>query len=105
VLSLLMMGVATFAIGLLPGYDTIGVAAPILLVLLRVAQGLGVGGEWGGAVLMAVEHAPPHKKAFYGSWPQSGVPAGSVLSSLVVFPVPLIPDVRVMSLRWRLACL
>src|SRR5699024_2834832 len=102
VLSLLMMGVATFAIGLLPGYDTIGVAAPILLVLLRVAQGFGVGGEWGGAVLMAVEHAPPHKKAFYGSWPQSGVPAGSVLSSLVFFLVQLMPNDQFMSWGWRI---
>src|SRR5699024_8290707 len=79
VLSLLMMGVATFAIGLLPGYDTIGVAAAILLVLLRVAQGFGVAGERGGAVLVALDHAPPHKNAFSPSWPPSWVPAGSVL--------------------------
>ncbi|MDN6748293.1 MAG: MHS family MFS transporter [Brevibacterium sp.] len=102
VLSLLMMGVATFAIGLLPGYATIGVAAPILLVLLRVVQGFGVGGEWGGAVLMAVEHAPAHKKAFYGSWPQAGVPAGSVLSSLVFFLVQLMPNEQFMSWGWRI---
>lgn len=102
VLSLLLMGVATFAIGLLPGYATIGVAAPILLVVLRLAQGFGVGGEWGGAVLMAVEHAPAHKKAFYGSWPQAGVPAGSVLSSLVFFLVQLMPDEQFMSWGWRI---
>lgn len=102
VLSLLMMGIATFLIGLLPGYDTIGVAAPVLLVLLRVVQGFGVGGEWGGAVLMAVEHAPPHKKAFYGAWPQAGVPAGSVLSSLVFFLVQLMPDEKFMSWGWRI---
>ena len=102
VLSLLMMGFATFTIGLLPGYNTIGVAAPVLLVLLRVVQGFGVGGEWGGAVLMAVEHAPPHKKAFYGAWPQAGVPAGSVLSSLVFFLVQLMPDEKFMSWGWRI---
>ncbi|SMX92320.1 MFS transporter [Brevibacterium aurantiacum] len=102
VLSLLMMGIATFAIGLLPGYATIGVAAPVLLVLLRVVQGFGVGGEWGGAVLMAVEHAPAHKKAFYGSWPQAGVPAGSVLSSLVFFLVQLMPNDQFMSWGWRI---
>ena len=102
VLSLLMMGFATFAIGLLPGYNTIGVAAPVLLVLLRVVQGFGVGGEWGGAVLMAVEHAPPHKKAFYGAWPQAGVPAGSVLYSLVFFLVQLMPDEKFMSWGWRI---
>ena len=102
VISLLMMGIATFAIGLLPGYATIGVAAPILLVLLRLVQGFGVGGEWGGAVLMAVEHAPAHKKAFYGSWPQAGVPAGSVLSSLVFFLVQLMPNEQFMSWGWRI---
>jgi metabolite-proton symporter len=83
VLSLLIMGVATFAIGLLPTYAAIGVAAPILLILLRLVQGFAVGGEWGGAVLMAVEHAPRNRRGFYGSWPQVGVPAGVVLSNLV----------------------
>jgi metabolite-proton symporter len=83
VLSLLIMGLATFAIGLLPTYAAIGVAAPILLVSLRLVQGFAVGGEWGGAVLMAVEHAPEGKRGFYGSWPQVGVPAGVVLSNLV----------------------
>src|SRR5262249_10943758 len=76
VLTLVIMGVATFLIGLLPTYNMIGPVAPVLLVLLRTAQGFGVGGEWGGAVLMAVEHAPPRKRGFYGSWPQIGVPAG-----------------------------
>ena len=64
-------------------YDSIGIAAPILLVLLRFAQGIGVGGEWGGAVLMAVEHAPKGKRGFFGSWPQMGVPAGLLLSTVV----------------------
>ena len=76
VLTLMIMGVATFLIGLLPTYAQIGPWAPVLLVLLRIAQGFGVGGEWGGAVLMAVEHAPAGKRGFYGSWPQIGVPAG-----------------------------
>ncbi|MGH3243717.1 MAG: MFS transporter [Spirillospora sp.] len=83
VLSLLLMGGATFAIGLLPTYDRIGLWAPIMLVLLRFLQGFGVGGEWGGAVLLAVENAPPGKRGFYGSFPQMGVPAGVILSNSV----------------------
>ncbi|MDL5154842.1 MFS transporter [Actinomycetospora termitidis] len=81
VYSLLLMGAATVCIGLLPGYATIGVGAPVLLVLLRFCQGLGVGGEWGGAALMAVENAPDHRRGFYGSWPQVGVPLGLVLGT------------------------
>jgi MFS transporter, MHS family, shikimate and dehydroshikimate transport protein len=81
VLSLLIMGVATFLIGVLPTYASIGVVAPLLLVVLRFAQGIGVGGEWGGAVLMSVEHAPKGRRGFYGSWPQMGVPAGLLLST------------------------
>lgn len=102
VLSLLMMGGATVAIGLLPGYTTIGVAAPILLVVLRLIQGFGVGGEWGGAVLMAVEHAPRHKRAFYGSWPQAGVPAGSLLSSGAFFLVQMMPEEQFLTWGWRI---
>jgi metabolite-proton symporter len=83
ILSLLIMGIATFLIGLLPTYEQVGVLAPILLVVLRFAQGIGVGGEWGGAVLMAVEHAPPERRGFYGSWPQMGVPAGLLLANVV----------------------
>jgi MHS family shikimate/dehydroshikimate transporter-like MFS transporter len=83
VLSLLIMGLATFLIGCLPTYATIGIAAPVLLVLLRFAQGIGVGGEWGGAVLMSVEHAPKGKRGLYGSFPQMGVPAGLALSTIV----------------------
>lgn len=102
VLSLLMMGSSTFLIGALPNYETIGIAAPILLVVLRIIQGFAVGGEWGGAILMAVEHAPKHKRAFYGSWPQAGVPAGSVLSSLVFFIVQLMPDEQFFDWGWRI---
>jgi len=81
VYSLLLMGAATLLMGLLPDYATIGMAAPALLVLLRFAQGFGVGGEWGGAALMSVEHAPAHRRGFYGSWPQVGVPLGLLLGT------------------------
>ncbi len=83
VYSLVIMGVATFLIGLLPTHDAIGMWAPVLLVVLRCAQGIGVGGEWGGAVLMAVEHSPPGRRGLSGSWPQMGVPAGLFLSTVV----------------------
>jgi MFS transporter, MHS family, shikimate and dehydroshikimate transport protein len=82
-LTLTIMGVGTFLIGVLPTYNEIGVWAPILLTLMRIFQGFGVGGEWGGAVLMAVEHAPANRRGFYGSWPQMGVPAGLVLANLL----------------------
>lgn len=82
-LTLLIMGVATAVIGLLPTYETAGVWAAVLLIACRLVQGFGLGGEWGGAVLMAVEHAPPEKKGFYGSWPQLGAPLGLVLGTLV----------------------
>lgn len=81
ILSLLTMGLATFVIGLLPTFDAIGVWAPILLVVLRFVQGFAVGGEWGGAVIMAVEHAPANLRGFYGSWPQMGVPIGLLMST------------------------
>ena len=83
VISMMMMGVATVCIGLLPNYASIGIAAPILLVVLRFVQGLGVGGEWGGAVLMSVEYAPEKKRALYGAFPQMGLPAGIVAANLV----------------------
>jgi MFS family permease len=77
------MGTASFLIGSLPTHSSIGIWAPILLVTLRFAQGIGVGGEWGGAVLMSVEHAPKGRRGFFGSWPQMGVPAGLLISTLV----------------------
>lgn len=83
VLSLMIMGTATTLIGFLPSYDTIGVWAPILLVTLRVIQGFGVGGEWGGAVLVAVEHAHPTRRGLAGAWPQMGVPSGLFLANAV----------------------
>lgn len=82
-ISLLTMGAATFAIGLLPSYQSVGIWAPIMLLTLRIIQGLALGGEWGGAVLMAVEHAPKHQRGLYGSWVQIGVPAGTMLANLV----------------------
>lgn len=81
VITLVLMGAATTCIGLLPTYDSIGVAAPILLLVLRILQGLAAGGEWGGAVLMAVEHAPKHKRGRFGSFPQIGVPLGLIIAS------------------------
>lgn len=80
-LTLILMGVATALVGLLPTYAVIGVAAPILLILLRVLQGISAGGEWGGAVLMAVEHAPRQKRGLFGASPQIGVPLGLLLAS------------------------
>ena len=105
VLTLLIMGLATVLIGVLPTYDSIGVAAPILLLLLRVLQGIGIGGEWGGAVLMAVEHAPQGKRGFYGSYPQIGVPAGLMLSAGVVALLNLLPNEQFLAWGWRVAFL
>jgi metabolite-proton symporter len=81
VVSLMMMGLSTFAIGLVPGYATIGVAAPLLLVLLRLIQGFALGGEWGGAVLIVSEHGDAKSRGFWASWPQAGAPAGQLLAN------------------------
>ncbi len=102
VLTLLIMGGATFLIGLLPSYETIGIAAPALLVLCRLLQGFAVGGEWGGAVLMAVEHSPPDRRGFYGSWPQSGSPAGLVLATAAFGAVSLLPAEQFLTWGWRI---
>src|SRR5574339_1131449 len=101
VLTLVIMGVATFLIGLLPTYAQIGPWAAVALVVLRLAQGFGVGGEWGGAVLMAVEHAPPGRRGFYGSWPQIGVPAGLALSTAVFAVFSRLPEDQFLSWGWR----
>ncbi len=105
VFTLLIMGIATFLIGLLPTYHSIGIWAPILLVLLRVVQGFGVGGEWGGAVLMAVEHSPKGRRGFYGSWPQVGVPAGLLLSTIVFGLISKLPEDMLLAWGWRAAFL
>ncbi len=105
ILTLLIMGVATFLIGCLPTYNEIGIWAPILLVVLRVAQGFGVGGEWGGAVLMAVEHSPSNRRGFYGSWPQIGVPAGLLLATLMFGQISRLPEQTLLTWGWRVAFL
>lgn len=102
ILTLLMMGIPTVAIGLIPTHGQIGYWAAALLVLLRFLQGIAVGGEWGGAVLMAVEHAPKAQKGFYGSLPQTGVGAGLVLSSLAMGAVSQLPEEDLLSWGWRL---
>ena len=101
VLTLIMMGAATASIGLLPTYSVIGPWAAVILVMLRIVQGFGVGGQWGGAVLMAVEHAPPGKRGFYGSWPQIGVPAGLLLSTIIFSFFSRLPAEQFMSWGWR----
>ena len=82
--TLLLMGISTLIIGFLPGYASIGLAAPLILVLLRLGQGLGVGGEWGGSVLLAMEYGHKSRRGFWSSWPQMGAPVGLVLSTVVV---------------------
>lgn len=102
VVSLLTMGGATALIGLLPTYQTIGLAAPLLLVVLRFLQGFGVGGEWGGAVLMSLEHAPPNRRVLYASFPQLGLPAGIVLASLAFLALQLTIDTAAfLAWGWR----
>lgn len=102
VLTLLLTGIATFLIGLLPTYEQIGLAAPVLLVVLRFLQGLGVGGEWGGAVLLVVEHAPAKRRGFYGSFPQLGVAAGLSLGTGMFALVGLLPDRDFLTWGWRI---
>ena len=85
VVALSTMGISTFIIGTLPSYHSIGIAAPLLLALCRFGQGIGLGGEWGGAVLLAVENAPPSKRALYGMFPQLGAPLGFLLSGGIFF--------------------
>jgi MHS family shikimate/dehydroshikimate transporter-like MFS transporter len=103
VATLLIMGVATVLIGCLPTYSHIGIAAPIILVILRVAQGLGLGGEWGGAVLMAYEYAPEHRRGLFASIPQIGLAIGLCLSSGVVALLSRLSDAEFLSWGWRLA--
>ena len=106
VITLLIMGGATFLIGLLPTYATIGVWAPILLVALRFVQGLGLGGEWGGAVLMALEHGAPDKRGLNASWPQVGVPVGNLLAAGVLALLNFVlSEEAFLSWGWRVAFL
>jgi metabolite-proton symporter len=102
VITLLMLGVVTVCIGLLPTYAQIGATAPVLLILLRIVQGIAVGGEWGGAVLMAGEHAPKGRRNFFASFAQLGSPAGLILSLLAFSAVTRLPEEDLMSWGWRL---
>lgn len=102
IVTLLVIGLSTGIIGLLPTFDAIGFAAPILLTTLRFIQGLSLGGEWSGAVLLAVEHAPAKQRAFYGAMPQYGSPAGTLLSSGIVTLVTLLPDDQLLAWGWRI---
>ena len=100
--TLMMMGVATVCVGLLPSYASVGMLAPVLLVLLRVVQGIAVGGEWGGAVLMAGEHAPEGRRTFFASFAQLGSPAGLILSLLAFRSVTSLDKADFLSWGWRL---
>ena len=102
VLTLFIMGLSTFCIGLLPTYASIGVVAPILLIGLRIVQGIGLGGEWGGASLMVLEHAPADQRGFYTSFVQIGFPIGLVLASLVFALVTKLPEADFASYGWRI---
>lgn len=102
VVTLTLMGGATFCVGLLPGFAQIGAAAPILLIALRMVQGVAMGGEWGGAVLIATEYAPPGKKILYGAFAQQGSPAGNLLATLAFLGVAHLSDSAFGSWGWRL---
>jgi MHS family shikimate/dehydroshikimate transporter-like MFS transporter len=101
VATLLIIGIGTFLIGLLPTYQTAGVTAPILLIVLRVIQGIGLGGEYGGASLIIIEHAPKHRRGFWGSLPQAASPGGLLLATVVFSLVSLLPDHQFSMWGWR----
>ena len=101
VMTLIVMGVATTLVGLLPTYESIGIWAPILLVVLRFLQGFAVGGEWGGATLMAVEYAPPGRRGFFGSWPGMGIPSGLVVATAIFTASSSLPPEQFLSWGWR----
>ncbi len=102
VLTLLLMGVSTFAIGLIPSYAAIGVAAPVLLVLMRVLQGLSAAGEQSGANSMTLEHAPEGRRGFFTSFTLQGTQAGLILANLVFLPIALLPEDQLLSWGWRI---
>ena len=106
IVTLMIMGVSTFLIGLVPTYAQIGIAAPLLLLLLRILQGIGLGGEWGGAVLMAYEYAPPDKRGYYASLPQIGLAIGLCLASgAVALLSSTLSDEQFLAWGWRVAFL
>ncbi len=103
VAALLTMGLSTVLIGLLPTYETVGVLAPVLLVLLRIGQGLGLGGEWGGAVLLATENAPPGRRGWYGMFPQLGAPLGFLASTGTFLALAtLLDEADFLAWGWRI---
>jgi metabolite-proton symporter len=103
VISLLMMGLATFLIGVLPAYETIGLAAPIILIVLRLVQGFGLGGEWGGAVLIVSEYGDKRRRGFWASWPQAGVPLGQLLANgLLALLAVVQSEEAFLSWGWRI---
>ena len=101
VLTLTLMGLATVGMGLLPTYESIGIWAPVLLITLRLIQGLGIGGEWGGALLLAVEYAPRERRGLFGSVPQMGVALGMLLGTVALSLMTLLPDEQFLSWGWR----
>lgn len=103
-ISIIMMGVSTFSMGLLPGYATIGYAAPIMLVILRFMQGFAVGGEWGGAVLLITEHSPEDRRGFWASFPQAAACMGNLIASLVLFGMTVVlSEEAFLAWGWRVA--
>ncbi|ERK17139.1 putative integral membrane transport protein [Pantoea sp. AS-PWVM4] len=102
VLTLSLMGGATVMIGLLPTYDMIGIWAPVLLILMRIIQGMGIGGEWGGALLLAYEYAPAKRKGFFGSIPQAGVTIGMLMATFIVSLMTLFSEDAFLSWGWRI---
>lgn len=102
VLTLSLMGGATVMIGLLPTYDMIGMWAPALLILMRIIQGMGIGGEWGGALLLAYEYAPEKRKGFFGSIPQAGVTIGMLMATFIVSLMTLFSEEDFLSWGWRI---
>ncbi|TMU98701.1 MHS family MFS transporter [Streptomyces sp. DASNCL29] len=99
---LVLMGTCTFLVGCLPAYSTIGVWAPVLLVTLRVLQGISVGGETAAVTVLTIEVAPPHRRAFFTSWSSNGIVGGFVLATLVFIPVAALPDERLYAWGWRI---
>lgn len=102
VLTLSLMGVATFGMGLLPTYQAVGIWAPILLITLRLVQGLGIGGEWGGALLLAVEYAPAEKRGLFGAIPQMGVTIGMLLGTVALSIMTMLPENAFITWGWRI---
>ncbi|MFC3039815.1 MFS transporter [Virgibacillus xinjiangensis] len=101
VLTLSLMGISTFLMGVLPTYQVIGIWAPILLITLRLIQGIGLGGEWGGALLLAVEYAPKEKRGLFGSVPQMGVTLGMLMGTIALSIMTLLPEGSFMTWGWR----